>query len=135
MGSWAHARTTIGAQRLVDHLADRGVRLLAFGVQKILSRHRLGRRAQPRHTAIGQAREPAKSRVDAVRSGHLCRDRAVFRVGVNRANCPGARLHSTGYRLTLERRRRAMRSRTVIRLLALAAAFTLATVTPSTAGP
>jgi hypothetical protein len=37
-----------------------------------------------------QAREPAKSRVDAVRSGHLCRDRAVFRVGVNRANCPGA---------------------------------------------
>ena len=32
----AVARPTIGARRLVDHLADRGVRLSASGVQKIL---------------------------------------------------------------------------------------------------
>jgi transposase len=47
------ARPTIGAQRLVDHLADRGVRLSASGVQKILRRHRLGRRAQ-RVAALAQ---------------------------------------------------------------------------------
>jgi hypothetical protein len=34
------------ARRLVDHLAEGGVRLSAFGVQKLLRRHRLGRRAQ-----------------------------------------------------------------------------------------
>jgi transposase len=49
----AVARPTIGARRLVDHLADRGVRLSASGVQKILSRHRLGRRAQ-RVAALAQ---------------------------------------------------------------------------------
>jgi transposase InsO family protein len=49
----AVARPTIGAQRLVDHLADRGVRLSASGVQKILRRHRLGRRAQ-RVAALAQ---------------------------------------------------------------------------------
>jgi hypothetical protein len=49
----AVARPTIGAQRLVDHLADRGVRLSASGVQKILRRHRLGRRAQ-RLAALAQ---------------------------------------------------------------------------------
>ena len=47
------ARPTIGAQRLVDHLADRGVRLSASGVQKILRRHQLGRRAQ-RVAALAQ---------------------------------------------------------------------------------
>jgi transposase InsO family protein len=49
----AIARPTIGAQRLVDHLADRGVRLSGSGVQKILRRHRLGRRAQ-RVAALAQ---------------------------------------------------------------------------------
>jgi transposase InsO family protein len=42
----AVARPTLGARQLVGHLADRGVRLSPSGVQKILSRHRLGRRAQ-----------------------------------------------------------------------------------------
>ena len=49
----AVARPTIGAQRLVEHLADRGVRLSASGVQKLLRRHRLGRRAQ-RVAALAQ---------------------------------------------------------------------------------
>ena len=49
----AVARPTIGAQRLVEHLADRGVRLSASGVQKILRRHQLGRRAQ-RVAALAQ---------------------------------------------------------------------------------
>jgi len=49
----AVARPTIGAQRLVEHLADRGVRLSASGVQKILRRHRLGRRSQ-RVAALAQ---------------------------------------------------------------------------------
>ena len=49
----AVARPTIGAQRLVDHLAERGVRLSPSGVQKILRRHRLGRRAQ-RLAALAQ---------------------------------------------------------------------------------
>ena len=49
----AVARPTIGAQRLVGHLADRGVRLSASGVQQILRRHQLGRRAQ-RVAALAQ---------------------------------------------------------------------------------
>ena len=49
----AVARPTIGARRLVEHLAERGVRLSASGVQKILRRHRLGRRAQ-RLAALAQ---------------------------------------------------------------------------------
>jgi transposase InsO family protein len=49
----AVARPTIGAQRLVDHLADRGVRRSPSGVQKLLRRHRLGRRAQ-RVAALAQ---------------------------------------------------------------------------------
>jgi transposase len=49
----AVARPTIGARRLVDHLAERGVRLSASGVQKLLRRHRLGRRAQ-RVAALAQ---------------------------------------------------------------------------------
>jgi hypothetical protein len=59
----AVARPTIGAQRLVEHLAERGVRLSASGVQKILRRHRLGRRAQ-RVAAlaqlVGDHRKPGK---------------------------------------------------------------------------
>jgi transposase len=49
----AVARPTIGARRLVDHMAERGIRLSASGVQKILSRHRLGRRSQ-RLAALAQ---------------------------------------------------------------------------------
>jgi transposase InsO family protein len=61
----AVARPTIGAQRLVDHLADRGVRLSASGVQKILRRHRLGRRAQ---------RVAALAQLTAVTTGILTSD-------------------------------------------------------------
>jgi hypothetical protein len=46
-------RPTIGARRLVDHLAEPGVRLWPSGVQKLLGRHRLGRRAQ-RVAALAQ---------------------------------------------------------------------------------
>ena len=42
----AVARPTLGARRLLEHLEERGVTLSASGVQKILTRHRLGRRAQ-----------------------------------------------------------------------------------------
>ena len=49
----AVARPTLGARQLVDHLADRGVRLSPSGVQKLLRRHRLGRRAQ-RVAALAQ---------------------------------------------------------------------------------
>ena len=49
----ALARPTLGARQLVSHLADRGVRLSASGVQKLLRRHRLGRRAQ-RVAALAQ---------------------------------------------------------------------------------
>jgi transposase InsO family protein len=42
----AVARPTLGAGRLVEHLAERGITLSASGVQKILVRHCLGRRAQ-----------------------------------------------------------------------------------------
>lgn len=49
----AIARPTLGARRLLEHLAERGVELSASGVQKILVRHRLGRRAQ-RVAALAQ---------------------------------------------------------------------------------
>jgi len=49
----AVARPTLGARQLVWHLAERGVRLSPSGVQKILRRHRLGRRAQ-RVAALAQ---------------------------------------------------------------------------------
>jgi transposase len=49
----AVARPTLGARQLVDHLAERGVRLSPSGVQKLLRRHRLGRRAQ-RVAALAQ---------------------------------------------------------------------------------
>jgi transposase InsO family protein len=42
----AIARPTLGARRLLEHLEPRGVALSASGVQKVLVRHRLGRRAQ-----------------------------------------------------------------------------------------
>jgi len=42
----AIARPTLGARRLLEHLDERGVALSASGVQKILVRHCLGRRAQ-----------------------------------------------------------------------------------------
>lgn len=42
----AVARPTLGARRLLEHLEERGVVLSASGVQKILRRHNLGRRAQ-----------------------------------------------------------------------------------------
>ena len=49
----AVARPTLGARRLLEHLAERDVRLSASGVQKILNRHHLGRRAQ-RVAALAQ---------------------------------------------------------------------------------
>jgi transposase len=49
----AVARPTLGARQLVGHLADRGVRLSPSGVQKLLVRHRLGRRTQ-RVAALAQ---------------------------------------------------------------------------------
>jgi transposase len=47
------ARPTLGARRLLEHLAERGVVLSASGVQKVLVRHHLGRRAQ-RVAALAQ---------------------------------------------------------------------------------
>ncbi len=49
----AIARPTLGARRLLEHLSERHVVLSASGVQKILNRHRLGRRAQ-RVAALAQ---------------------------------------------------------------------------------
>ncbi|HLY84448.1 MAG TPA: helix-turn-helix domain-containing protein, partial [Acidimicrobiales bacterium] len=49
----AVARPTLGARRLLEHLAERNVVLSASGVQKILNRHHLGRRAQ-RVAALAQ---------------------------------------------------------------------------------
>src|SRR5438309_5069050 len=49
----AVARPTLGARRLLEHLAERGVALSASGVQKVLNRHRLGWRAQ-RLAALAQ---------------------------------------------------------------------------------
>lgn len=42
----AVARPTLGARRLLEHLAERHVSLSASGVQKILHRHHLGLRSQ-----------------------------------------------------------------------------------------
>lgn len=49
----AVARPTLGARRLLEHLAERHVSLSASGVQKILTRHHLGLRAQ-RVAALAQ---------------------------------------------------------------------------------
>ena len=49
----AVARPTLGARRLLEHLAEREVTLSASGVQKILHRHNLGHRAQ-RIAALAQ---------------------------------------------------------------------------------
>ena len=45
----AISRPTIGARQLAVHLGERGVVLSASGIQKILGRHRLGRRSQRVH--------------------------------------------------------------------------------------
>jgi len=47
------ARPTLGARRLLEHLAERDVCLSASGVQKVLVRHHLGRRSQ-RVAALAQ---------------------------------------------------------------------------------
>lgn len=49
----AVARPTLGARRLLEHLAERAVILSASGVQKILHRHNLGHRRQ-RVAALAQ---------------------------------------------------------------------------------
>jgi transposase InsO family protein len=49
----AVVRPTLGARRYAENLADRGFRLSASGVQKILNRHGLGRRRQ-RVAALAQ---------------------------------------------------------------------------------
>lgn len=49
----AVARPTLGARQLLEPLAERGVWLSASGVQKVLRRHRLGKRAQ-RVAALAQ---------------------------------------------------------------------------------
>lgn len=49
----AIARPTLGARQLLEPLGERGVWLSASGVQKILRRHRLGKRAQ-RVAALAQ---------------------------------------------------------------------------------
>ncbi len=49
----AIARPTLGARRLLEHLEERQVVLSASGVQKLLNRHRLGRRGQ-RVAALAQ---------------------------------------------------------------------------------
>ncbi len=61
----AIARPALGARRLCDHLAERGIGLSASGVQKILARHCLGRRAQ---------RIRALAQVTAAGQGILTRD-------------------------------------------------------------
>jgi transposase InsO family protein len=49
----AVARPTLGARRLLEHLAERDVIMSASGVQKILNRHNLGHRRQ-RVAALAQ---------------------------------------------------------------------------------
>jgi transposase InsO family protein len=56
----AVARPTLGARRLLEHLAERQVILSASGVQKVLVRHHLGTRAQ---------RVAALAQITAVTSG------------------------------------------------------------------
>lgn len=61
----AIARPTLGARRLLEHLEERGVALSGSGVQKILGRHSLGRRAQ---------RVAALAQITAADKGLLTRD-------------------------------------------------------------
>ena len=49
----AISRPTVGAGQLLEFLEDRGVSISAGGVQKVLARHRLGRRSQ-RLAALAQ---------------------------------------------------------------------------------
>ena len=105
----AVARPTLGARQLVGHLADRGVRLSASGVQKLLRRHRLGRRAQ---------RVAALAQLTAATTGILTTDAKdgpfgfchfaarpgdlvaldTFSVGKPRRHRPGLAAHRRGYR-------------------------------------
>jgi transposase InsO family protein len=63
------ARPTLGARRLLEHLAEREVGLSASGVQKILNRHHLGRRHQ-RVAALAQITAAETGLVvDAARRG------------------------------------------------------------------
>src|SRR5579871_1206574 len=65
----AVARPTLGARRLLEHLAERGVTLSASGVQKILVRHRLGTRAE-RVAALAQITAATSGLVtDAAKTG------------------------------------------------------------------
>jgi len=65
----AIARPTLGARRLLEHVAERGVVLSASGVQKLLVRHGLGRRAQ-RVAALASITAAEQGLVtDAARSG------------------------------------------------------------------
>jgi transposase len=112
----AVARPTIGAQRLVDHLADRGVRLSASGVQKLLRRHRLGRRAQ-RVAALAQLTAATSGIVTtqandgpfgfchfAARPGDLVA-LDTFSVGKPRGHRPGLATHRRRHRHPLRDRR------------------------------
>ena len=105
----AVARPTLGARQLVDHLAVRGVRLSPSGVQKLLRRHQLGRRAQ---------RVAALAQLTAATTGILTTDAKdgpfgfchfaarpgdlvaldTFYVGKPRRHRPGLAAHRRGYR-------------------------------------
>jgi transposase len=112
----AVARPTLGARQLVDHLAVRGVRLSPSGGQKLLGRHRLGRRAQ---------RVAALAQLTAATTGILTTDAKdgrfgfchlaarpgdlvaldTFSVGKPRGHRPGLAAHRRGYRYPLWDRR------------------------------
>jgi transposase len=112
----AAARPTIGARRLVEHLAERGVRLSASGVQKLLGRHRLGRRTQ-RVAALAQLTAATTGILTtaakdgpfgfchfAARPGDLVA-LDTFYVGKPRGHRPGLAAHRRGYRHPLWDRR------------------------------
>jgi transposase len=112
----AVARPTIGARRLVEHLAERGVRLSASGVQKLLRRHRLGRRAQ-RVAALAQLTAATTGILTtaakdgpfgfchfAARPGDLVA-LDTFYVGKPRGHRAGLAAHRRGYRHPLWDRR------------------------------
>jgi hypothetical protein len=105
----AVARPTLGARQLVGHLAVRGVRLSPSGVQKLLRRHRLGRRAQ-RVAALAQLTAATTGIVTtaakdgpfgfchfAARPGDLVA-LDTFYVGKPRGHRPGLAAHRRGHR-------------------------------------
>lgn len=80
----AIARPTLGARRLLEHLEERQVVLSASGVQKLLNRHRLGRRGQrvaalAQITAVdsGLVTQPARWRSASAFSGDRSRSRRL----------------------------------------------------------